>query len=94
VGVEIDAEAVPIYDETRQLCEVLMLDPLGLIASGALLLTVAPADAEAVCKALVTEGVPCAVIGRATEAGDVSLQTPDGSRPLPRYDSDELTRVL
>ncbi len=42
--LEIDLEKVHIYDESRILCREYGLDPLGVIASGALLLTISPSD--------------------------------------------------
>ncbi len=41
-GAIIDADAITIYPETAALCHALDLDPLGLLASGALLVSVAP----------------------------------------------------
>src|SRR5207245_344 len=40
VGLRVDRERVPVLAEGRRLCEAFGLDPLGTIASGALLLTV------------------------------------------------------
>ena len=37
-GVEIDAEAVPILAETRAVADALGIDPLGMLASGSLLI--------------------------------------------------------
>ena len=36
LGIEIDEQSIPIYEETAAICAALDLDPLGLIASGAL----------------------------------------------------------
>ena len=42
--IVVDLEKVPIYEESRILCEHFGLDPFGVIASGALLLTIPPSD--------------------------------------------------
>ena len=65
VGLDVDAEAIPILDETRQLCQRFSLNPLGVIASGALLIAVAEDSTPAVCKALQEIDVPVAPIARA-----------------------------
>jgi hydrogenase maturation factor len=95
VGLEVDASSIPIFEETRRLCEVLGLDPLGVIASGALLIAVAESDSRPVCEALAAEGIAAAPIARALppEAGCI-LRTARGSRPLPRYDQDEIARLF
>ncbi len=40
--LEVDFEKVHIYEESRILCQAYGMDPLGVIASGALLLTISP----------------------------------------------------
>ncbi len=95
VGLEVDEEAIPIFDETRQLCAVFGLDPLGVIASGALLIAVAPEDARPVSDALRRAGISVSTVARAVhpERG-VTLHSGDGVRPLPRYDQDEIARLF
>lgn len=95
VGLEIDGTAIPVFDETLDLCREFDLDPLGVIASGALLIAAAPDDAVAIYEALGEAGVSVAKIGRAVplEQG-LSLHTPEGTRPLPRFDQDQITRLL
>lgn len=96
VGMQVDGEAVPILEETRQLCQVFGLDPLGLIASGALLIATAAADATAVCGALHAAGIAAAPIARAVPPGpgQICLQTAQGVRPLPRFNQDEISRLF
>ena len=68
---------------------------LGLIASGALLLTVSAQDAARVIEALEREGIPAWNIGRvvAREEG-LTLQTKDGIVELPSFERDELARFF
>jgi len=95
VGLAVDAERIPILPEGRVLCAEFGLDPLGTIASGALLAAVAPADAGVVLHACAREGIDCAYIGRVVprEAG-VTLATGSRSRELPRFPQDEITRLF
>lgn len=95
VGLEVVADALPILPETMQLCRVFDLDPLGIIASGALLVAVAPDDAPAVRRALAVEGIPVFEIGRVVEkAAGVTLLTGEGRGPLPRFERDEIARLF
>ena len=71
------------------------LNPLGVIASGALLIAVARDSAPAVCQALHEIGIPAAAIATAVPAGrGLTLHTADGIQPLPRFDQDEITRLF
>lgn len=87
-----DPEAVPVAPQTVVLCREYGLDPLGVIASGALLVSVAPAAEGAVRQAIASTGLACAMIGR-VEEGEAMVLTPDG-RPWPRYDQDEVTKAF
>lgn len=94
VGADIDADALPIYPETHTFCAHLGLDPLGLIASGALLAAVAPADAETVRAALRAAGIAATLIGTVRAAPGVTLHTAGGTRPLPQFPRDEIARLF
>ena len=95
VGLAIDGDRIPVVPECAEICDALGLDPLGLIASGALLAAVAPEDAPRVIAALAGEGIAAAEIGRATDASEgLKLTSAGGVRELPRFDRDELARYL
>ncbi|MFN2286541.1 MAG: AIR synthase family protein [Anaerolineae bacterium] len=94
VGAIIESEALPIYPETRTLCEALNLDPLGLIASGALLAAVSADSAPDIVRALEREGIPATVIGTLREAPDVVLRSTHTERPLPTFARDEIARFF
>ncbi len=82
---------MPILAEGRRLCAAYGLDPLGAIASGALIVAVDPANAEALIEAYRRDGTPCADIGELTPADEGITMVTGGERhPLPRYDSDRV----
>jgi hydrogenase maturation factor len=94
-GAFVHADRIPIEPSTRRICTVLGVDPLGLIASGSLLIAAAPEAGAAVLGALHDAGISAAEIGVLTEPSEgVALRGPDGEAPLPRYDLDEAARVL
>ena len=95
VGLEIDEAAIPVLPETAALCARFGLDPLGVIASGALLIACPPSETAAILKALRGEGIPAARLGRATEAGKgCTLLGAGSARPLPTFARDEITRLF
>lgn len=94
VGLEVNEDAIPIFTETQTVCAQLGLDPLGLIASGALLLAVAPGDAAAILAALEEAGIAAARIGRVVEQErGMVLRGETGERPLPHFERDEIARL-
>ena len=95
VGLAVEAERIPVLAEGAALCREFGLDPLGTIASGALLLALAPTDAGILLHALAREGIDAAFIGRVVprEAG-VVLTRGGQPGPLPRFDQDEITRLF
>ena len=93
-GAVIERAALPILPETAALCCALDLNPLGLIASGALLAAVAPEALPRALETLRAAGIPAAEIGAVTEAPGVFLRDADGVMPLPRFDRDELAHLF
>jgi len=94
-GLCIDERCVVVLPECARLCSEYGLDPLGLIASGARLVTVPPDETRALMAAYRASGVPSAVIGCITKAAAGRwLVAESGARPLPRFDQDEVARVL
>jgi hydrogenase expression/formation protein HypE len=95
VGLTVEQDAIPILPETTTLCEALGLNPLGLIASGALLIVAPPDDAVEIQTALEDQNIPAARIGQVVKRDEgVKLRSPEGTRPLPRFDQDEITRLF
>jgi hydrogenase maturation factor len=96
LGARIDAGAIHVLPETRQVCDALQLDPLGLLASGALLAAVAPAAAGAALEALAGAGIPAHVIGALTPPDEgIRLAGAGGAtQPWPQFDRDEVARYF
>ncbi|MFN3974301.1 MAG: AIR synthase family protein [Dehalococcoidia bacterium] len=93
LGLEVDAEAIPVLPECRRVCRALGLDPLGLLASGSLLIAVSPEVSEAVQRAVEGEGIPCTPIGRMLGPGEGLFLRRGGQRePLPTFPRDEVAR--
>ena len=89
--VEVDLEKVRIYEESRILCQEYGMDPLGVIASGALLLTISPSDFSRLEVAFQKASIPFQVIGKVKQ-GPARVLTKDGKeiRPLSR---DEILKI-
>jgi hydrogenase expression/formation protein HypE len=95
-GVVIRESEIPVAEETRLICAALDVDPLKLLASGALLIVSEPGKAVEIVSALSEVGVEASVIGevRSREEGRF-LVSGDGERiPIEAIGQDELYRVI
>jgi len=91
----VDLSRVHVYPETIAFCRELNLDPIGLIASGALLVTAAPDRSGRMVAALGVAGIQATIIGRVEEGpAGVQVETGDSLSPLPTFERDELARVF
>ncbi|OGO06243.1 MAG: hypothetical protein A2Y73_04405 [Chloroflexi bacterium RBG_13_56_8] len=94
-GLRLDAERVLVLEEGKRLCVEFGLDPLGAISSGALIVAVDPAHADALLQIYHEKGIPCSHIGDLLAPDEGVYMTRNGTTlPLPRYDTDEITKVL
>jgi hydrogenase expression/formation protein HypE len=95
VGLRIDRDRITVLPEGRALCEAFGLDPLGTIASGALLMTLAPADAGIVIHALARESIDCHFIGQVVPR-EQGVMLVDGTRqwPMPVFPQDEISKLF
>jgi hydrogenase expression/formation protein HypE len=72
VVLDIDRAAVPIREETQLLCDAVGVDPLRVLGSGALAVSVPADDADGMLSALDDEGIEASKIGRVREAERVT----------------------
>ncbi len=89
--LEVDFEKVHIYEESRILCQEYGMDPLGVIASGALLLTISPSDASRLEVAFQKASIPFQVIGRVKQ-GTARVLTKNG-REIHPLSRDEILKI-
>ncbi len=95
VGLRVHRGAIPVFPECAAICAALGLNPLGTLASGALLVAAPPGEAERLQAALAAAAIPCARIGEVLPAGEGCTLWEDGRpRPLPTFARDEIARVL
>lgn len=94
LGLVVDLDAIPVPDLARKLCAEFDLDPLGVIASGALLATCAPDAAETILAAWQALGRTGAVVGELTADPEERRATRDGeSVAFPTFATDEIARL-
>jgi len=95
VGLVVEKEQISIFPETDLLCKELHLDPMGLIASGALLIVVSPKDSTRIIEALQVDGIPAWRIGRIWEKEKgVKMREGNKLQDLPFFARDEVTKLF
>ncbi len=96
VGLRIDLRQVPVLAEGRLLCDLYGLDPLGTIASGGLLVTVAPEDGPRLTAACQQNDVPVTYLGDVVPPAEGVMERDAAGlwRPLRSFATDEITRLF
>ena len=95
LGLAVEEGSIPLLAECQVICQALGLDPLGLLASGALLITLPASDAPGLLAALEREGIDGWEIGQivAPEEG-LRMIGYQGEVTLPEFSRDELARYF
>jgi hydrogenase maturation factor len=96
VGMWLEEAAVLVLPATRALCQAAGLNPLGLLASGALLIALPPQDSDRLLAALEEAGIAGGRVGAVTpkDAGVIIGKRDGGSAALPAFARDEVARFL
>lgn len=95
LGLAIEEGSVPVLPTTLEVCQALDLDPLGLLASGALIITLPSNDVPSLLNNLEKAGIDGWEIGMmmAPEEGLVYIGR-EGEVELPIFNRDELARYF
>ena len=95
VGVEIAGDQIQVLPETTAICALLGLDPMGLLASGSLLVVCDQGSAVEILRAYHERDIPARIIGRVAERQfGIMLRDTRGLVPLPEYERDEITKII
>jgi hydrogenase maturation factor len=96
VGLRVEEDRLPLVPECERLCRHFGLDPLGVIASGALLMAVERERCAAIVEHLRRHGIAAFEMGQVVPAEEgLTLRRADGSRrELPTFARDEITRLF
>lgn len=93
-GLLVDLDQINCYKETKILCSRYNINPLGLLASGSLLIVLEPSDAKKVMDRLKDNNIKSAVIGKLIEKNEGFKILKGGSiYNLPTFSADEITKI-
>ena len=96
LGLAVEEDSVPVLPETNAVCTALGLHPMGLLASGAMLVTLHPQYTPSLLHYLDRAGINAWEIGQMlpSEEGSVLFTREGDEVPLPKFTRDELARYL
>lgn len=92
VGVEILLSKIPIRQHTIEVCEFFDLNPYQLLSNGSLL--IAAQKGNELVQLLEKEGIPAAIIGKATKGNERVVYYGEEKRFLEPARGDEIYKVL
>lgn len=91
----VEKKEIPVIPEAEALCKEFGLNPLGAIASGALLICCDPKSTQKILKRLKELSIKAKVIGKALPGrGKVWLRDNEKLRPFPEFKRDEIAKIL
>jgi hydrogenase maturation factor len=93
-GIVVERSEIRVLPEAGALCAHFGLDPMGAIASGALIVSVDQRRAPGVLRGLKKAGIAASVIGRAARRGGVRISENGKTTPLKPFEQDEITKIL
>lgn len=93
--IRVIVERIPVFPETRDVCDLLGLDPLGLIGSGSLIIVCPAAKSSELQTKIREAGVAACEIGEmlGTGTGVEAMNQAVNLVSWPRFEADEITRV-
>jgi hydrogenase expression/formation protein HypE len=94
VGLTLDLDAIPILSVTQTICRFFNLNPLGLISSGTLLLTIPPDRWSVLRDTFQAQHIAAQVIGTARQESGIIAFTDGKPTPFTYSETDELAKVL
>jgi hydrogenase expression/formation protein HypE len=93
--IRIYADKIPIFAETQKICELLDIDPLGLIGSGSLLICCRRRNYKKLMTEIRNADIQVAIIGEVNEKGQgVSAFRGHKQVGWPAFEVDEITKLF
>nr|MDO8109369.1 AIR synthase family protein [Candidatus Sigynarchaeota archaeon] len=94
-GFKLYQERIKVYPETKQICDAFGLDPLFLLASGAMVIIAPPEETIKIVRAIRNIKMDAAVIGSVVGKKEGIYFMQSGAKiPMKGYQEDEILKVL
>lgn len=94
MGMTLDLDTIPILPLTQRICQIFNLNPLGMISSGTLLLTIPPARWPELQAAFHIQHIAAQVIGTMQSGGGMRALSAGKPAAFTYSETDEVTKIL
>ena len=92
--IKINMDTIPVFAQTGKICQLLDINPLGLIGSGSLLICCREAGCEDLMAAVRKAGIEITCIGEVLQPGRGIIAEKDKQpAPWPQFETDEITKL-
>jgi hydrogenase maturation factor len=93
--IKIDMATIPVFAETRKICRLLGIQPLGLIGSGSLLICCRETGCKNLMETIRKNGIEVSSIGEVLDKGQGIIAVNKGQAAAwPHFEVDEITRLF
>ncbi|MTI70146.1 MAG: AIR synthase [Firmicutes bacterium] len=92
-GVRVYKKDIPIADSTKDICNILNIDPLKLISSGSMIIVANDENTLKIKSKLKENNIKVSVIGEITKE-DILIEEDDEIKTIKSPESDELYKVI
>ena len=93
MGIEVYGDSINIRRETLEICRALSIDPMKLISSGVMVMTIPEDKKDLLIDAFNGEGIELTEVGKITDKERVLIKSGEKLKLLPP-DADELYKVI
>ena len=95
IGCEIIENEIKFVDNFNEACQILNLNPLGVISSGCLLMICKEKDSSEIINKLRSSDIPAIKIGKTTNSKKRNIIKKDGKKEnLERFDQGEIIKIF
>ena len=92
--IRVNMDRIPVFPQTKKICTLLGIDPMGLIGSGSLLICSRKNETQMLMDSIRDAGIDITLIGEVMEAGrGVEAVSMAGPVAWPSFEADEITRL-
>jgi hydrogenase expression/formation protein HypE len=93
--IKVFTDHIHVFPETRKICNLFKIDPLGLIGSGSLLICCRRQDCDKLVDGIRAAGIEIACIGEVMDSGQGIIALRGKARvPWPAFEVDEITKLF